>query len=371
MNVHRNPPAITLCMIVRDEEKFLDRCLSSVAPILKEMVVVDTGSRDRTREIAMGHGARVIEVEWKDDFSAARNISLDHAAGEWILILDADEIIAEKDLGNLQEACLSGGFNAYTLITRNYTADDSGSTWVPNDGTYDEVAGLPGWFPSPKARLFRRHEKIRFEGVVHELVDPAIKRLGWPIGLCRVPVHHFGKLESRRLGKKAGTYLDLAQRKLTEDDRNPKAYFERGLQNAELGLHESAVEDFLRVKTLARAFPRIDAYLGASLVQLGRCDQAIEVLEEGLTREPEDAGIWNNLGLAHFVKGDFEKAVLNLEEALRRNPDYAAAWKNLGMAYTRRGRIDEAMEAFRRSLRLNPAATEINGVLAELEKLKS
>jgi tetratricopeptide (TPR) repeat protein len=365
-----NPPALSLCMIVKDEEKCLDQCLSSVAPILEEIVVVDTGSRDRTREIALGRGAKVIEIEWGEDFSEARNVSLAHAAGEWVLVLDADEIIAKKDLRNLQETCLSGGFNAYTLITRNYTADDSGSNWVPNDGTYDEAAGLPGWFPSGKARLFRRHEKIRFEGVVHELVDPSIKRLGWPIGPCEVPVHHFGKMEAGRLGKKGNAYLDLADRKLQEDRQNPKAYFERGVQNAELGLHEKAVEDFFRVKRLARAFPQIDAYLGASLVHLGRCDHAIEILKQGLTREPGNAGLWNNLGLAHYCMGDYDHAIVNIEKAVHRNPDYAAAWKNLGMAYTQKGRIEEARGAFERSLRLNPAAVELKGVLVELEKLR-
>ncbi len=86
-------PLISLCMIVKDEEANLPACLITVADLVDEIIVVDTGSADRTRECAEHFGARVVDFPWVDDFSAARNESLRHATGEWILWLDADDRI--------------------------------------------------------------------------------------------------------------------------------------------------------------------------------------------------------------------------------------------------------------------------------------
>ncbi len=90
-------PGVSLCMIVKDEEANLARCLASVKPIVDEMVVVDTGSTDRTKDIAEFFGARVYDFDWSGDFAEARNFSLSKAKGDWILIMDADEMISLQD----------------------------------------------------------------------------------------------------------------------------------------------------------------------------------------------------------------------------------------------------------------------------------
>ena len=88
---------LSLCMIVRDEEADLPTCLESVKGVVDEICIVDTGSNDRTVAIAEGYGARVEHFTWCDDFSAARNASLAMAQGDWILVLDADEILENQD----------------------------------------------------------------------------------------------------------------------------------------------------------------------------------------------------------------------------------------------------------------------------------
>ena len=93
---------LSLCMIVRDEEEMLPRCLAAVAPAVDEIIVVDTGSRDRTIEIAESFGARVIEREWTGSFSDARNVSFDAATGDWIIYLDADEVLVSEDVERLR-----------------------------------------------------------------------------------------------------------------------------------------------------------------------------------------------------------------------------------------------------------------------------
>src|SRR5687767_11282614 len=95
-------PFLSLSMIVKNEEAALDACLRSARALCDELVVVDTGSTDRTVEIAERHGARVLHFAWCDDFAAARNFALDHTNGEWVLHLDADETAIEAAPGALR-----------------------------------------------------------------------------------------------------------------------------------------------------------------------------------------------------------------------------------------------------------------------------
>ncbi len=84
-------PTLSLCMIVKNEEKHLARCLSSVKDVADEIVIVDTGSTDKTIEIAESFSAKIFHFDWVNDFSAARNFALSKCTGDWILYLDADE----------------------------------------------------------------------------------------------------------------------------------------------------------------------------------------------------------------------------------------------------------------------------------------
>ena len=89
-------------MIVKNEEATLAACLASVADLVDEMIVVDTGSTDRTRDVAGQGGARVVDFAWVDDFAAARNESIRHATGDWIFWLDADERLDEANREKLR-----------------------------------------------------------------------------------------------------------------------------------------------------------------------------------------------------------------------------------------------------------------------------
>src|SRR5271169_1554439 len=126
---------ISLCMIVKNEEKFLEKCLMSVAPICHEMIVVDTGSTDATKAIAEKCGAKVYDFPWIDDFSAVRNYSLSHATGDFIFVLDADEVISAKDHHKFQ-AFVDGTADkkAHSMNTRSYTQEVNAENWTLNDG---------------------------------------------------------------------------------------------------------------------------------------------------------------------------------------------------------------------------------------------
>jgi tetratricopeptide (TPR) repeat protein len=169
-------PTLSVCMIVKDEAEKLDRALSSVTGLADELIVVDTGSSDATVEVALAQDARVFHQEWRGDFARARNQSLAHASGEWILVLDADEAL-DADSGRdlkpfLAETCA----DAATVIVRNLTADGDLLEYVDSGIT----------------RLFRNRPAFRYEGQIHEQIRPCIERQGGRIAASGLIIWHHG-----------------------------------------------------------------------------------------------------------------------------------------------------------------------------------
>ena len=160
---------LSLCMIVRDNEDTLESSLLSIKPWVDEMIVVDTGSLDRTREIAERLGAKVSSFPWIDDFSAARNASLERAQGEWIFWMDSDDTIPAECGRRLRELAYAEnpedvfGFVMQVHCPTGETADD-----------YTAVDHV---------KLFRNDPRLRFEGRIHEQVLMPIRLLGGKV-LC-------------------------------------------------------------------------------------------------------------------------------------------------------------------------------------------
>ncbi|QHW32455.1 glycosyltransferase family 2 protein [Paenibacillus rhizovicinus] len=152
------PLPVSLCMIVRNESRFLADCLRSAVPFVMEIIVVDTGSTDDTAVIAEAFGARVIHAAWKDDFAEARNGSLAAAAQPWILVLDADERLAVGDADAWR--ALLGDASKWGYFVKVNSRVGSGAN---GDTVTDAVC-----------RLFRRDTRIRFRGLVHEETATAV-----------------------------------------------------------------------------------------------------------------------------------------------------------------------------------------------------
>jgi tetratricopeptide (TPR) repeat protein len=165
---------LSAALIVKNEEGLLEDCLSSIQGIADEVVIADTGSTDRSRQIAQSAGAHVIDYPWVGDFAAARNAALDVCRGQWILYIDADERVRPCDGGDLrawlEDRCAIG----YRVLFHV----------------------RPGYTPYREMRLFRNHRLIRFEGVIHENIWPGILRYqarhGGEIGDCALTFDHFG-----------------------------------------------------------------------------------------------------------------------------------------------------------------------------------
>jgi len=159
-------------MIAGGEAPGLARAIDSVRDAIAEIVVADTGLAPAAREELCARGARVVPFAWRDDFSAARNAALDGATTEWVLSLDSDEWI--EDVPSLARLA-TGPADGYVLETANFVRHEDATT-VPSPPAWNAPA--PFWFPSSKIRLWRRTAGIRWEGVVHEVLDFAAKRAG-------------------------------------------------------------------------------------------------------------------------------------------------------------------------------------------------
>ena len=162
--------SISLCMIVKDEEKVLARCLDSVKDAVDEIIIVDTGSRDGTKEVAGGYTGYIYDFPWQDDFSAARNEAFSKASMEYCMWLDADDV-------------LPGGSAEKLLQLKEELPTDTDMVMMPYEMIFDEK-GNPG-FSYYRERLVRNNGRYLFQGRVHEAIPISGKVL-----YREIPVHH-------------------------------------------------------------------------------------------------------------------------------------------------------------------------------------
>jgi glycosyltransferase involved in cell wall biosynthesis len=175
-------------MIVKDEAYFMDRCLRSVKDYVDEIVIVDTGSNDGTVDIARGFTDKVFDFQWIDDFAAARNFSLGKATGDWILVLDADELIEPSDLEKIRATIRTTDQDAFFLIQYNYNNDSLVKDWQPVREKTAYSGDYKGYRRNPAGRLFRSDRGIHFQGAVHEIIDQSLDGLSYEV--LEIPIHH-------------------------------------------------------------------------------------------------------------------------------------------------------------------------------------
>ncbi|MCX5809877.1 MAG: glycosyltransferase [Proteobacteria bacterium] len=199
VDIPKKVGTLSVCMIAKDEENHLPRCLKNLQQIADEIILVDTGSTDRTKEIALAFGAQVFDLTCSGDFSEAMNYSMSKTKGQWILVHDADEVISSRDYDKLKDIIGQKTQQpiAYTLMTRAYTNNTSLEGWTANAGEYPEEAGT-GWIPSLKVRLLINDNRFRFKNPVHKFLESSLAQAGFEIKRCAIPIHHYGKLDPER-----------------------------------------------------------------------------------------------------------------------------------------------------------------------------
>ena len=349
-------PKLSLCMIARNEEKVIADCIKSVQSIVDEIILVDTGSTDDTVKIAEQLGAQVFHEEWKDDFASARNISLEKATGEWILVLDADEVIAESDLEELQKLTLDRT-TCTEFLQRHYTDDHRLSGFTPVKKEFPELEGEnAGYFESNCCRLFPHGEGLHFQGRIHELVEHSIRELGkHKVERTEIRIHHYGHTtEIKKTKNKAKLYTPLGEKKISDDPSDWKAFYEMGVEYNVNGELEKAAEAFAKAAELNPKYEQTFVNFGYVLCELGRYEDAIKALQHALKIDPRSAKSYCNLGVVFMRTKKYTLAEKAFSNAIAITPDYINAYTNLGEVLYLGGRPADAAAVFMRTLEIMP-----------------
>jgi tetratricopeptide (TPR) repeat protein len=339
-------------MIVRDEEAVLGRCLASVQGLVDEVIVVDTGSTDGTVHIARGFGAVVYTHPWADDFSRHRNQAVGYAGGDWILIMDADEVIARQDIEKIRELVREPKADGYRFILRNYENNPALANLILNPGDYEEERGFLGFIPVRLIRLFRNRKQIFFAGTVHETVDESFRKLGLSFADTHIPIHHYGKVMNDCPSRKAEIYLNLGEEKLRQQPDNPSAY--KGLtdQYLESGMPHKALD--VLAEGIAR-FPELIELRfnrGLALDRLDRPREAQHDYEWVLGRMPGHPGACHNLGRIYLDENKAGQAIQLLSRGVEKGVRHPAVFFLLGRAFSAARRWKEALDTFDRVLEI-------------------
>lgn len=348
---------LSACLITKNEEQNLPRCLKSLEGLADEIVVVDTGSTDRTVEIAEQFGAKIGHFAWIDDFSAARNESLRLATGEWVLWIDADEEVDPSGLTMIREGLMRPQFGGYFIQIDNRLGEGT---------TADRYVHTP-------VRLFRRLPGIEFTLRIHEQVLPSIERLGLPTAtIAGARLNHYGYTEQVMAERnKLDRTIGMLRREI---DENPAEPFHRfNLANALVvgGRWSEAAE------AAAEAVDRMgdDAGYGSlcyhllccSLAEIGRPDEALARCEEAQARG--FGGILVEYERVHALGllGRFDDALeaadrcLALDWPQGLNGDYGIYTHKRhvlkGQLLAQVGRWSDALPYFDHALRVDPSMT--------------
>lgn len=306
-------PRLSICLIARNEEKFLAQCLKSVRSLAAQIVVVDTGSADRTIEIAQEHGAEVHHFKWCDDFSAARNAALEHARGDWILMLDADEELTAENHAALQKHLRESNVIAWRLPLVDIGREKDGCSYVP--------------------RLFRNAPALFYVSRVHEQV--------------------FSSIEVRR--EQWGMENQLGKATLLHHGYRPEIVQERGKIERNLRLLELAVQELPGECSLLMNYGLELTRSGqaeAGLVQYRLALDAMSSLPPAQVVPEMREMLLTQIATQLLSAGQLEELVRALTSPLATaKPGLTASLHfSLGLALMRLNRFDEAAENFQACL---------------------
>lgn len=349
-------PRISLCLIVKDEEDFLGPCLDSARALAHEIVVVDTGSTDGTVAIARSRGARVIDFPWTGSFSEARNVSLDAATGDFVLVLDADERLAPASVAVVQ------------AIVAREAPDAPPTVYLPLIDNRDQEGNALGADHMP--RLWRSRPELRFTGRVHEQIGvgvPGLRRV-YDDAIRIVHLGYDPTVASER-GKGARNRA-LLEAELAARPDDPAVWFYLAKEHYAAGEDAAALAGFRRVIDDGRLLNLVLSsaiFATECLVTLGRPTEALSIAQPVLKRAEDYGELWFAAAKAAFEAGQPDQALAWLPNASRVPAGWAAtAFRDPSVAEWRAealraralravGALDEAARAFARCRGAAPA----------------
>lgn len=303
---------ISICMMVKDEEKNLDRCLKSLLPILDsglaELIIVDTGSKDNSIEIAKKYTNKVYQHSWTNDFSEMRNISISYARGEWIWIMDADEEIENpEEMIKLFQQDLSK-YNTITVKMKNYLRNIK-----EVDNSKYSISIL--------ARGFRNIKGFKYDGSIHE--QPRCSR---PYLASNIVIGHYGYIweDKEFTKKKFERNVELLRKELRKDPDNIYYQFQLAVSYAIVDKQEGLIQIRKAHKLIKKLNYRgrikynyIYGIYAKIAYDNNKYAETIKICQEGLSYIKDYIDLWFYLGLAYTQMNDDKNIVYAYEEFLK------------------------------------------------------
>lgn len=305
---------ISLCMITKDEEKFLPSCLQSVKNHVDEMIIADTGSRDNTCNIALEYGAKIFHLNWKDDFSAARNFTLDKAKGDWILFLDADEVLENGEL--LRPLVKEADHDLIGFLFHILNYSDEKLTQIER---------------SHSLRLFRNTPDLRFFGAIHEQLPIQDKM----VAMTDLVIHHYGYLPSITQAKeKSKRNLTILEKEMKKDPNNPFLYYNLGMEYTRIHNFEHALSYF------KKALELIDGETGY------------------------ESRLYKMMAISYLTTKKYEEGISSISAGIEKFPDYPDLYYLRGLCYEAFGNLLKAAADFLRCLAMHNHPLQNNRIYA-------
>ncbi|MBP2650798.1 MAG: glycosyl transferase family 2 [Firmicutes bacterium] len=320
---------VSLCMIVKNEETDIKACIQSVKNLVDEIVIVDTGSEDKTREAAIGEGAMVHDYFWNSNFADARNFGLEQANGNWILVLDADERLDDIDGVYFQSLLEAGDMEGYYFTIRSYV--DS------NEKVSEDYV----------VRLFRNKPEYRFSGAIHEQVIGSIKsNVENGVGFANITVEHYGYLSTKVTAKnKQKRNVEVIKKALADNPHDPYLLYSLGIEYMQSERLAESVQQFetaLRFLTGGEGyFSSVVVRLGVGLLRLNEQAKLTDVLEKGLIMLPDNSDLHLLKGMQAFLNNEYEVTIEEVQPIVEQQSEIITeqgARNLLGNAYRLAGR---------------------------------
>ncbi|MBS4219336.1 glycosyltransferase family 2 protein [Bacillus sp. FJAT-49711] len=289
-------PFISLCMIVKNEEKVLKRCLESIHNHVDEIIIADTGSTDSTKEIAKLYTTNIYDFDWINDFSEARNFVQSKAKGQWIIYLDADEYVDNENLKqtiqHLRESEETINYDAYVVTQINFVGN---------------VGGNVGQCPT--IRIYKNDSNIYFHRKIHEQLFKKEGQLS--IGFLGLKIYHSGYLSDTTEGKnKNDRNVKLIKKEINKNNKNGFDHFNLANEFLTQWKIEDALSSYRRSFQLKGSIDKLWVPMAVErivfcLIELKRYSEALDVISGAIDQWPNVADFRSQRALIYFKQYRF------------------------------------------------------------------
>lgn len=336
--INWKPPKLSLCMIARDEHKHISKALYSLVDIVDEIILVDTGSQDETKDIARKFNAKIIDMDWEEDFSKARNLGLQQASGDYILCLDADEYIDPRErikLALFKMILPHERDVAFRIMIAIEKEDEEMSVMLRLPITVQ---------PDCQVRLFPAQKGICFDGTAFESVDKSVIAQGFKIEKCDIfTITHSGTDRNWRENRKESAVKKLHH----QTNSNPEIALKTALFYLKLG-NMDAVSECLKSTCIDN--PRLLMKIIALFSRLGRPKHVAGLINRMLREYPDSIELILAKAELHFADGEYIDVYETLNpnmgriEKIMSREDRANASYLYGMALLETDNLESGIE---------------------------